>query len=777
MTDDNNVHHLGDSQGTSEPWFPHHRTSESQRRPSHSNRRPSTLSITPSEDGGKNPFHWWKFTLRPWDDDQEADWWFASTAIPLIAAALGPLANVLSIAALVKADLSRCYNLNVVSLVAGFVGNLFLLFNFTGRVRYIIALPVTILMWYAATGILIGITVSMHIYVGPQRPQQTFSQGFWYAVFAAIVYLVSSMMLMVNMLGYFLGHYPQHFNLTDSQRTLILQTMMLFIWLAGGGGVFSRVESTYGTGEYNWSFVNALYFADVTILTIGFGDIVATSDVGRGLVFPYAVGGIIILGLVISSLSRFAGEIGSDNIVHKHVERSRARTYERSTTMEIADEPPITSPFRAGRRPSISSPIRNDPSSPALRFVDDKEAEKERARQRDSFPIQALRRVATATLPPLRLNRSRTMILREGRDRFNAMRTIQLKTSHFKQWTALAMSSLAFGILWCVGALIFWQAEKNTLEMTYFEGLYLCFVSLLTIGYGDFAPKSNVGRPFFVLWSLIAVPTMTVLVSDLGDTVITRFKNWTSVFADFTVLPKSGLWHEFLEHTPWLRKWLEERQARKEAERRLSRGFETGPEEDEEAIERKPTIEKLAQEQDRKPSDTELARKLAQAIRQVANDMKDGRERYDYEEWVQFTQLIRFTKADRVEGDEEDLIEWDWIGENSPMMFRISEPEFVLDRLCESMGRYIRRLNPGSTSVQGMHEGFENQTASKAKPGRDSTDSSDTRGRSPGDARNKAKGKDTEGDNEGEFERLDRGRGIDARRRKTGDALDDEDDS
>lgn len=29
------------------------------------------------------------------------DWWFASTAIPLVAATIGPLANVLSIAALV----------------------------------------------------------------------------------------------------------------------------------------------------------------------------------------------------------------------------------------------------------------------------------------------------------------------------------------------------------------------------------------------------------------------------------------------------------------------------------------------------------------------------------------------------------------------------------------------------------------------------------------------------------------------------------------------------
>lgn len=140
---------------------------------------------------------WWKFTLRPWDDDDYQDWWFAGTAIPLLAATIGPLANVFSIAAIVtywrmclvpdaddpaichwdgKAaslvpelygkpykDPHWCLTLNIVSLVAGCVGNFFLLCNFTGRVRYIIALPVTILMWYIATGILIGITLCMHV--------------------------------------------------------------------------------------------------------------------------------------------------------------------------------------------------------------------------------------------------------------------------------------------------------------------------------------------------------------------------------------------------------------------------------------------------------------------------------------------------------------------------------------------------------------------------------------------------------------------------------------
>jgi potassium channel subfamily K len=43
---------------------------------------------------------WWGVWKR-WKDGEESDWWFASTGIPLLAATLGPLANVSSIAALV----------------------------------------------------------------------------------------------------------------------------------------------------------------------------------------------------------------------------------------------------------------------------------------------------------------------------------------------------------------------------------------------------------------------------------------------------------------------------------------------------------------------------------------------------------------------------------------------------------------------------------------------------------------------------------------------------
>lgn len=48
-------------------------------------------------------------------------------------------------------DLIREIISNAVSLACGFIGNIFLLLNFTGRVRYILALPLSIIFWIASS--------------------------------------------------------------------------------------------------------------------------------------------------------------------------------------------------------------------------------------------------------------------------------------------------------------------------------------------------------------------------------------------------------------------------------------------------------------------------------------------------------------------------------------------------------------------------------------------------------------------------------------------------
>ncbi|KAK4692313.1 hypothetical protein P7C71_g4869, partial [Lecanoromycetidae sp. Uapishka_2] len=647
----------------------------------------------------------WKFSPRPVEDDEPEDWWFCSTAIPLLAATTGPLANVMSIAALVTSwrnnyapgspgvdadsigfpDPKWCLGLNGASLACGFIGNLFLLFNFTRRIRYIVALPLTIILWYFATGILMGITISMNEFVPPNYPSQVYSQGFWHAVIAAVLYLVSSMMLMLNMLGYFLGHYPQHFELSDDQRNLILQTMMFFIWLAGGAAIFAKTEG--------WSFVDSLYFCDVTVLTVGFGDFHPVNDVGRGLVFPYSVGGIIILGLMISSIRGFAQELGSTHVIHAHAEKKRTHTLSRTATTELEFrqlEQHFLSKVHNKQPPSaISGPADPGPFNPNDRAITFKDLEKgespETSNPREGIHEKQHHEKHTSVNPlAAGMNRLRRvgsrkpkiLLMREEKDRFDAMRRIQSETHTFKKYTALTMSVIAFGILWCVGAVGFWKAERHTQGLSYFQALYFCYVSLLTIGYGDLSPTSNAGKPFFIVWSLIAVPTMTILISDMGDTVIASFKRGTFRLADWTVLPKEGLWRNLLEKYPWLLLWLEKKARNAAQKKRLARGMPVGPDVDEDLDDSPPTMEEVAELDTLE--DTELARKLAIAIRHTADDMKsDPPKRYSYEEWAEFTTLIRFSRMSKEElGEEDDLegcVEWDWIGEDSPMLAEQSE--------------------------------------------------------------------------------------------------------
>jgi hypothetical protein len=571
---------------------------------------------------------------------------------------------------------------------------------------------------------LIAITVALNQHDPPIRPGETYSQGFWHAIIAAVLYLVGSMILMINMLGYFLGHYPQHFDLDDDQRTLILQTMMFFFWLAGGAAVFSKV--------CGFTYANALYFCDVTVLTIGFGDIVAVNDPGRGIIFPYSVFGIIFLGLMINSIRKFAASMSKDKIIRKHQLNERERTFGRSVTSEkeLRDRlglPPrresdarrpstarkqSTVASALGRRASLEQYGHFDVHGRNVTFHEHKShaggggrggagrSMKPKAPLSRDAKLQE--RAANKGAHARRANRREKLILlKEEKDRFDAMREIQSNTSRFKQYYALAMSALAFGILWCVGAVVFMIAEHREQDLTYFEALYFCYVSLLTIGYGDLSPKSNAGKPFFVVWSLVAIPTMTILVSDMGDTVVSAINRGTFTLADWTVMPKAGVWHDFLESHPRLKNWLEQKTKERQAKQRIEHGFSLqDPDEEAGANEEDttpPTLEKLAEEP---PEVTEhdLARKLALAIKHVANDLRADRpKKYSYEEWVEFTRLIRFSRnknPEEVEEEEEEegLVEWDWIGEDSPMLADVSESEWVLDRLCESLNRYTRKM-------------------------------------------------------------------------------------
>ncbi|KAI9934362.1 Potassium channel [Aspergillus wentii] len=432
--------------------------------------------------------------------------------------------------------------------------------------------------------------------------------------------------------------------------------MAFMVWLLVGAAIFQQAIGI--------PFSDALYFCDLTILTLGFGDITPQDSVARGLVLPYAVIGIIILGLAVGSIHRFGKQLRYENVVRKHIERKRQSTFERSTTYEPrskeAELKRLGLPSRAMEEPIESTQQTSQISS------------KSRRRKR---PIRS----AIGAL-----SRPKLLVMREEKDRFDAMRAIQRETIRFRRWTNLVFIIIIFGIFWSCGAIVFWKLEN----ITYFEALYFGFCSLLTIGYGDIAPKTNAGRPFFFVWSLCAVPTMTVLISEMGDTIIAGFKHATNRVGEWTVLPQSEKHTSILSRFPRIFAFLKHR----EEKQRIAHGFPIGPDE-EQATHPRQSLSDLARTPT--PPATQIAQHLVFAIQRVTKDALDDKPKYyTYEEWVEFTRMIRFTDPARQDGlvvdeDEYGILNWDWIGETSPMVASQTEPEWVLERLCESLVRYL----------------------------------------------------------------------------------------
>ncbi|RDA87826.1 hypothetical protein CP532_2994 [Ophiocordyceps camponoti-leonardi (nom. inval.)] len=428
--------------------------------------------------------------------------WFASSAFPMVAGTLGPVASAFSICALVRqwrmhvppmTDLNAAsfvpdppwlLIINAVQLAVALVANLFLLLNMAKRVRFTIAQPIIIVGWYISSILLIACLGAAS---GPLkhnlRPlnEYAWSQAFYYGIWAAILYFLVASLMLATFWGAWSGHYDKDFNLTNSQRTLMLQTIAVLAYMLIGALIFSKIE--------DWPYLDAVYWADVTLFTIGFGDFAPKTQLGRGLLIPYALVGTISVGLVISSISSLMLERGSRRLDARMEEKRRRKV--------------ITSMTRKGDD-QVLIPLAPGPPADAGDFRVDDPLGDEFDRRRCEFEL---------------------------------MRKIQSAASARRRWLAMGVSFGIWVILWLVGAVIFYACEWSYQHWTYFEAFYYCFISLLTIGYGDLHVVSSAGRSFFVFWSLLALPTMTVLISNAGDTVVKLINDYTNYLGNLTILP------------------------------------------------------------------------------------------------------------------------------------------------------------------------------------------------------------------------------------------------
>ena len=558
------------------------------------------------------------------------------------------------------------------------------------RLAFSIAQPITILGWYLASILLIGdLTAIVHIVKVPGQ-RRALTQAFYYAIFACGLYFIIATLMVYTVYGAWKGHYPKEFKLSMSQRTLMLQTISFMIYMVGGAGVYAKIEG--------WMFLDALFFTNYTLLTVGIGDYAPSTHLGRGLLFPYAIGGIIILGLVIGSIRTLVLERGKKKIGSRIVEKQRRAHLEKM--------------MKKNKAHSLN-PIESKQQAQEMGMS-------ERQRREEEFRL---------------------------------MRHIQEKASTNQKWQALLISGGAWLFLWFIGALIFYFAEHEQ-EWSYFGSLYFAYTTLLTIGYGDYKPFSNSGKAFFVFWSLLAVPTLTILISNMGDTVVKGIRDVTLWLGEITVLPGEagirGRLKQIAAQATQGRIFAEGAKSisapkglqgdRKEGDAEKASPSNSvgsdafGADAEVEEVEREELTEagKARLRGDKLGEDIhEYHYLLAQEVRNVMKHINESPPRkYTYEEWAWFLKLMGEDEANAeshrrapvqvknahnkdpdigggIAGKESDapIKEWSWLGNRSPLMGETEEAEWVLERLSATLARELKKQHEAREKDGGREPG------------------------------------------------------------------------
>ncbi|KAJ5820308.1 hypothetical protein N7474_005899 [Penicillium riverlandense] len=611
---------------------------------------------------------------------EAARWWLASTAYPLTAGTFGPMASAFNICSLAQtwrmqvqpgggavniADPKWVIGLNALSLICAVVANLVLSLNMTRRIRFEVAQPIIIIGWYISSVLLIGLLIAFRV-VGdvPTSSGHVFSQAYFYGAYAAVLYFVISSLLVVTAYGAYRGHYSREYKLTTSQRTLMLQTIIFFFYLLGGAAVYARVE--------DWRFLDAVYFADYTLLTIGVGNYAPITHLGRGLLFPYAIGGIVILGLIISSIRTLTLEKGRQKMADVLTSRTRRFLVKQAYSDKNAFNRIVP---RLGKEAAGA------------------EGRSSREQRKQEF-----------------------IVMRQVR---------QLATVQHK-WISLIISVVLWMALWLLGAVVFWRSEADR-HWTYFEALYFAYISLLTIGYGDLYPNSSFGRSFFVFWSLLAVPSITILISNIGDTLVRFLRDVTIFLGEITILPGDqsfGTRIKGLIHTSWIDKWIQETTGEKAPAEAISDVEANNEDRNSIEVEEHKKEESARQRGDLTAENIHhyhymLFREVRKMMEYATSNLS---KEFDYLEWEYYLGLISGKDKPLEDGETEEENErdpsrnWSWIDGTNPLLGQKTEVEWLLNALTEVLERELKKASRGYHSPEAS-ERKHNHGDSEGSPG------------------------------------------------------------
>ncbi|KAI0253017.1 hypothetical protein BJV78DRAFT_261016 [Lactifluus subvellereus] len=424
----------------------------------------------------------------------------------------------------------------------------------------------------------------------------TYGEAFWMTICSTIISMITNFTLVWDLVK------TPNFSaagsgITPKQRALVIITIIFLTYLALGALITSLMMSL--------TFLDGLFLALVTTLTIGFGDIVPKTTGQRVVVCLYAVFGIVILGagVRLTSGAILEGlEIGYRARLREYKRRRRERKHEREqarrwraavekrlvergldvwTHYKPAPSPtlpntrPTPIPIRRGTfvtqamylntealPPDVLESAAQEAGVLAENFIWRKFGRRARQQQHHHpqqprgeeaersgrVPLdftwtiddggmhaeeqqrclswcgalwkrtyKALRLTNTGDDVPSAQQES------SGKLTYRDMVNVLKRDERRSLYTKIGLACALFLTFWTIGSLIFCRTEG----WAYGSAMYFCFITFTTIGYGDLAPGTALGRAIFVFWALFGVGAMTVLIAVLSDVFSSKYHSVT----------------------------------------------------------------------------------------------------------------------------------------------------------------------------------------------------------------------------------------------------------
>ncbi|KAE9965940.1 hypothetical protein BLS_007296 [Venturia inaequalis] len=229
--------------------------------------------------------------------------WFAVTAFPIFAGTFGPIASALNLCSLVQpwktapigtdggdfTDPKWLIGFQAVSLIFGIAANIAMFLVFNDGVDFLIQnrhnfLTFTIVGEMVASLILVVLLTAARLVswtpIHALTDDYAFTEAFWFGILSAGVYTITSGFSIYTL--YMLrastrsGREEHRIQLAKGHHRLMVLTVLFINYILSGAAIFSHIEG--------WKFLDAVYWADVTVLTIGYGDFYPKTHLGRSLI-------------------------------------------------------------------------------------------------------------------------------------------------------------------------------------------------------------------------------------------------------------------------------------------------------------------------------------------------------------------------------------------------------------------------------------------------------------------------------------------------------------